>query len=88
MSHTPGPWFNTYEGGVIDKDGAVIFRAAARDAKHAPRNHDNALLASCAPDLLAACEAIRDWLNIDDSAEEGTIFAQLVAAIAKAKGDA
>lgn len=96
MGHTPGPWrlVDDAQGPCMvmhpTADGVAI--ASLADAFHplkgfvqigspgAPERTANARLIAAAPDLLAACEAVRRWVAKTDSGP----YQQVCAAIDKA----
>lgn len=96
MSHTPGPWIDYDEDGIItgempvtSEDGEGVCCVIA-----GPNAKGNATLIKAAPDLLAACEKLRAaWAKTDvqaDFADKmvlGERFAAIDAAIAKARGE-
>lgn len=101
MAHTKGPWeyvpeeFNTER--QDDQPGSICSAAdwyiAAVEFVHSEEETlANAQVIATAPDLLAACETIHEWLGTDDVAQalpfEPPWYEQLRAVIAKAKGEA
>lgn len=81
--HTPAPW-------ILDKpdklrrtiitaaDGIVTIMTGVEDA--------DAQLMAAAPELLAACEAAKKFLEPELKEPGATVFWQLVGAIKQAKG--
>ena len=98
--HTPGPWKASDEPGAYDvcvvehENWRKNWYVATDGPKRAEPEPDACLIAA-APDLLAACELSLEWLdsvcdeNFSLGAEPEGIEAkrQIVAAIAKAKGE-
>lgn len=79
---TPGPWRisepRPYGGMIEGADGRVLAQVMAGHA-------GNARLIAAAPDLLAAAEAVRDYMGLVPGDAIG--FVQLDAAIRKARGE-
>lgn len=93
---TPGPWFVGEEtwtgdgaGGVLveTKDGCIVafctcWTDAGEPDRTQPENYADAKLIACAPDLLAALEAVVAIADRDTD-----VFINARAVIAKARGD-
>jgi hypothetical protein len=88
MEHTPGPWRKANYGWAIvagenDSYYGGHWIAEVSEPKNIP-------VITAAPDLLAACEAIHEWLGTGDAAQalpfEPPWYEQIRTAIAKAKG--
>lgn len=78
MTHTPGPWWKSYDLGTyeIRADGGVV---VAKDCT----KEDADAIASM-PDMLAALKSIRDYLY--EREIFGYMMMEVEAAIAKAEG--
>ena len=78
MTHTPGPWWKSYDLGTyeIRADGGVV---VAKDCT----KEDADAIASM-PDMLAALKRIRDYLH--EREIFGYMMMEVEAAIAKAEG--
>lgn len=92
MAHTPGPWWLR----PTHDHGKYILGSSSAGSEHAVAEchsgDDNARLIAAAPDLLAACERakgfVESWekqLGDWDEVDQNTINA-INAAIAKARG--
>lgn len=91
-THTPGPW-EISKHGTPDYAPQFGIYAEGSQNDHCLVRYDNAQanarLIAAAPDLLAACEAaLDDFYHELDSQLRRPTEEMLVAAIAKAKGDA
>lgn len=97
--HTPGPWTIAPSGTHIHADfphtdpNSGLFSRYGRFVGSVTGETDtdlaNARLFSAAPELLAALENVLDTINRDEKVEYSSDFhAQIVSAIAKAKGGA
>ena len=91
--HTPGPWtaiprLHLGDSPIIDEAGDSIALVRCEDVVPSIRNA-NARLIAAAPDMLAACEAAVRRLSSTrfNTAADADIVTQLLAAIAKAKGE-
>lgn len=87
MSHTPGEWRVTkgYRGSITVRDAsgapiAEVWRTGEQ------RDEGDARLIATAPDLLAACIAAADMLDVAEFPEGAATVALVRAAIAKAEG--
>lgn len=99
-AHTPGPWYATeqidriYEGNIIragdPKTGTYVaiacdFNRYDRDAER----EANARLIAAAPDLLAACTDVADWIDqlLGDALAQGVAYSadELALALATVK---
>lgn len=92
MTHTPGPW-TVYKNEPLDGSRHVALGSKYERAIVAGKSATaNARLIAAAPDLLAACEAaidgIEEWNDFAETDKIEEAVALLVAAIAKAKGEA
>ena len=78
MTHTPGPWWKSYDLGTyeIRANGGVV---VAKDCT----KEDADAIASM-PDMLAALKRIRDYLH--EREMFGYMMMEVEAAIAKAEG--
>jgi hypothetical protein len=86
-THTQGPWAtyvdSAHDGWIADAEGNLIACAVRNENMQA-----NAKLIAAAPDLLAACEEMAAQLGGgNDYTKWEDAKAQLLAAIAKAKGN-
>lgn len=94
MTHTPGPWRVTEWPGVSGDTHFGIDAQKWRLAIVHSGNADDATLMAAAPDLYAACLALRaslaDWIDIqdrdDERSDDDKALAFADAAIAKAEG--
>jgi len=87
--HTPGPWYVDCQNesaaigyrAIVDGDGYTVCNPS-------PMGQANARLIAAAPDLLAALEVVREYM--DHAADQFSYedIVQIRAAIAKAKGAA
>jgi hypothetical protein len=87
--HTPGPWYIDCQNesaaigyrAIIDGDGYTV-------CSPSPMGQANARLIAAAPDLLAALEVVREYM--DHAADQFSYedIVQIRAAIAKATGAA
>ena len=95
--HTPGPWkLNTDgdtgmndSGCILDSVGHVIVTdiyGTYKNGRTTGEAEANARLIAAAPDLLAACEAAKKYLEPDLVEPGRTVFWRLVAAIKTARG--
>ena len=92
--HTPGPWIASDEPGVYDicvvehEDWRKNWYVVTDGPKRAEPEPDARLIAA-APDLLAACEAVRETCPCDPDINPEWIDAwqSMLAAIARAKGE-
>lgn len=100
--HTPGPWFhnrtatpakavwNTRGARSDDERELIICSAVGYHEKYQPPENEidaNMQLISAAPDLLAACETVKNWCELNDRTGS-VIYKRVCAAIDKAKGGA
>ncbi len=97
-AHTPGPWSaftaqvsqfsKTSRGTVaVEQTRAVVAELPARATAE---TEANARLIAAAPDLLAACQRIADWIEESDGDTGSMVRADaeaVRAAIAKARGE-
>jgi len=86
-THTPGPWVYTRQVGinhgiatVDDAKSTVGWRSVATAASAA-----NARLIAAAPEMLAALEDAKLWLDSDDAGDK-VVVAKINAAITRAGG--
>jgi len=97
-THTPGPWHCTddlvIETPIEDGNGRVALVTVAKVARGGPHRVDNARLIAAAPDLLAALEQIETaWDSIPECDQvpeqlnDNSMWDEIRAAIAKAKGE-
>jgi hypothetical protein len=90
MKHTPGPW-EAVKTKTRAGESAYYIEETSQRAVVATVpvccgwESANAGLVAAAPELLAACEAIRDCFTPELSGSPA--FADLIEAIAKAKGE-
>jgi len=89
MTHTPGPWkvVGREQVWIPENDGTTIIVV----------DPDNAALIAASPELLEACEAVKEWLTFNRKItgtekqfwNEAFIKAnnKVIAAFAKAKGE-
>jgi len=87
--HTPGPW-NVTGLYVREQDGGLV--ASINDLWHDQKTPKaemaaNARLIAAAPELLAALEDTKLWLESDDAGDK-VVVAKINAAIARATGAA
>ena len=85
MSHTPGPWIAAE---ITLFGGDTTWQIADAEGTDIPITRENVILAAAAPNLLAACEAAAEMIELDNAegADRWKLWAQLDAAIKKAKG--
>lgn len=86
MSHTPGPWSEAEDGWIYGPGGydVVEYERCGSHAAHWG-NPDDYRLALAAPELLALCQEMKDWLTPEVVKEpDRTFFWKLVAVIKKA----
>ena len=76
--HTPGPW-------RVDEAGDIVSGPYNVCIPYATKPEDKALIAA-APDLLAACQAAEDYCAAEPGDPAYSIYRQLHAAIARARG--
>jgi len=95
MSSTPGPWDNIPQLNHEDKTWTYVIIAGDDDTEVAEvALPDDSNLIAAAPDLLAACEKLRETWDLThvradfvDQMVIGERFAAIDAAIAKARGE-
>jgi hypothetical protein len=80
MSATPGPWEFDRESGEFVADAKIVMRARVFP------NAADRLLIAAAPDLLAACVAAREAIELVHGGDGWTALPLLVAAIERAGG--
>lgn len=96
---TPGPWgiertSDSNWVGVLRPDGKVeeivMHNSRSFDYKreYVERQDANANLIAAAPDLYAACSAFIDAWRFDDDEEKDEAIADMLTALAKARGEA
>ena len=96
--HTPGPWMvnaSTDTANCYKIEGAGLSVKVYGKDRYLPngttvrvlRTLANARLIAAAPDLLAACKAVRDLVEFNDVPRE-EIWKIIDAAVAKAEGGA
>lgn len=101
MSHTPGPWrraehyrpeiqnvgTSAAAPYVLSPDGRNVAAAMIGGFDDMAEVDANACLIAAAPDLLAACQKAKKFLEPDLIEPGRTVFWELVAAIKKARGE-
>lgn len=104
MAHTPGPWV-VRDGqpfvivGPIGYALAICYNQEGMNGEPVYDRAANARLIAAAPDLLAACEAARDWLRAwfrvvtlehfqdAEALDLDGLMGQLNSTIARARGE-
>jgi hypothetical protein len=65
--HTPGPWkvIASGDGSFAIEDHAEVYIIAQRNSwpSRIPESQANASLLAAAPELLAACKEVYEWMN-------------------------
>lgn len=62
-THTPGPWM-VEDGEIVQCDpGDQAIASVLYSTEDDPEADANALLLAAAPDLLAACRTLADWME-------------------------
>ena len=86
MSHTPGPWRWVQQRGTSERQGRRLTGGANIPIvwQHHCCSEANALLIAAAPDLLEACKAVLEAMNIPGPALPMDVCIALHRAIAKA----
>jgi hypothetical protein len=93
VMHTPGPWSNeriwdTPASRIHARvDGIPVALAEVFTMRGVGEKEANARLIAAAPDLLALCKSMEDWLRPEVVKEpDRSYFWKLVAVIKKAEG--
>lgn len=85
MKHTPGPWYITDRRYIDSHNRGRAYHAVAEVGRNGCRiskvDEANGKLISAAPDLLEACEALRDLCRENTSDVETRILKHLVDVI-------
>ena len=82
--HTPGPWEYNGSSDVKQNNGTGVARVALNGS--ADEIKSNARLIAAAPDMLEAIEVTLKRF-MDDEGYDAVNFEELIAAIAKARGE-
>jgi hypothetical protein len=83
--HTPGPWRASRKSVFVND---IHNRVVAEVVDRKDSREANAHLLAAAPDLLAALQAARKWLVVNDDSRCQSDLKAVEAAIAKAEGRA
>lgn len=84
--HTPGPWQADSDAYVVNEYNQVIADVFINDDDNWRERAANARLIAAAPELLAALQAVADYLPVSGILLRNDIDAAMRAAIAKATG--